>query len=363
MRISEVRTPPLAVLASLLLGTACGGPAQTSLVASGTTEVVETDVAALVPARVIQLRVNEGDMVRAGDTLALLSQSTLASDIDIRRARVAASAAALRDLEAGARPEEIARVEAELRTAESDIERTRRDLERAEAMLQAQAISQAQLDAARTAASTAVSRRDAVSESLKLLQAGTREARIAAARADVTAARASLNAALATSADLVLTAPVDGRVLARYVELGEVLAAGIPALSIGDPQKPWVRVFVAAPALSALRVGQDALAQVQGSTDQLFAGRIIAIDTKAQFTPRIALTEDERADLMFGVKVELANPTATLKPGLPVDVHFDTAGTGFPDALTKGRTIHRLPGADATADAPSARAGGAGSGG
>jgi hypothetical protein len=84
----------------------------------------------------------------------------------------------------------------------------------------------------------------------------------------------------------------------------------------------------------------DALATVQGLGADLFAGRIVSIDANAQFTPRIALTETERADLMFGVKVQLAPGTRLLKPGLPIDVHFDTAGTGFPDSFTKGRTIH-----------------------
>jgi HlyD family secretion protein len=208
-------------------------------------------------------------------------------------------------------------------------------------MLAAQAISQSQLDATRTAASTAASRADAITQSIALLKAGTREERIRAARADVNAARASLAAALAASADLVLTSPISGVVLTRHVEAGEVVAAGVPSLTLGDVHKPWVRVFVAAPALPKLHPGQEVLASLSGAPDQLFSGRIVSIDSRAQFTPRIALTEDERADLMFGVKVELVQEGALVKPGLPIDVHFDTAGTGFPAALTSGKTIHK----------------------
>jgi HlyD family secretion protein len=51
-----------------------------------------------------------------------------------------------------------------------------------------------------------------------------------------------------------------------------------------------------------------------------FSGRVVAINSKAEFTPRVALTEDERADLMFGVKIEFQDSSGALKPGLPVTV-------------------------------------------
>jgi HlyD family secretion protein len=324
-----MQTPSLAraswfLLAAAFLVGACTRPPGNSLMASGTMEVQQTDVASLVPARVLDLKVDEGDTVRAGDTLVLLTQSTLSSDIDMRRARLAAAEEVLRDLEAGARPEEIARARAELRAAESEAERARGDADRAAAMLSAGAISQSQLDAARSAAAAAAGRRDALASSVALLEAGTREARIRSARAEAQAARAALNLALAMTADLVLTAPTSGVVVARYVEKGEVIAAGVPMLSVADMRRPWVRVFVAAPVLPHLRVGMEAGAVVAGVADRTFKGRISAIDSRAQFTPRIALTEDERADLMFGVKVEFSDDSGLLKPGLPVDVHFDT---------------------------------------
>jgi HlyD family secretion protein len=309
---------------------ACGSEPGGTLTASGTIEVQQSDVASLVPARILDLKVEEGDSVRAGDTLVLLTQSTLASDIDMRRARVSAAEEVLRDLEAGARPEEINRARAELSAADAEATRTRADATRAESMFKAGAISQAELDLAKTAASTAAARRDALKSSVELLEAGTREARIRSARAEVQAARAALNAALAANADLVLTAPASGVVLARHVEKGEVIGAGVPTLSIAELNRPWVRVFVAAPALPRLHVGMVAQASVAGVADRVFDGRVVAIDSRAQFTPRIALTKDERADLMFGVKVELADDGGLLKPGLPVDVRFDTTAASPP---------------------------------
>ena len=332
--------------AATLIGMAggCTRERPTTLAASGTIEITQSDIAAMVAARVTHLLFEEGDSVHAGDTLVRLTQSTLASDIEMRRARIASATAMLRDLEAGARPEEIAGLEASLRAANAEVERTGTELERASAMLKAQAISQAQFDAAKTAAATAASKRDVISESIGLAKAGTREARIRAAKAEVDAAVAGLNAALAANADLVLTAPVSGILLSRHVELGEVIAPGTPAATIGDTQRPWTRVFVAAPALPQLSVGEECLASVDGLPEHLFQCRIVSIDPQAQFTPRIALTKEERADLMFGVKVIINQHQGMLKSGLPIDVHFDTTGTGFPRSLTDGKTIHRVNG-------------------
>jgi HlyD family secretion protein len=341
--LSTIRRNALAgALATIL---ACAPESSGTLVASGTIEIVQTDIASLVPARIVSLLRNEGDSVRAGDTLVMLTQSTLVSDIEQRQARVSAAEAVLRDLQAGARPAEIDRAQAELRTAEAELERVSKELTRMTALLQAQAISQAQFDAAKAASDAASSRRDAAAEGVKLLQEGVRENRIATARAEVAAARASVATARALSADLVLTAPVSGVVLARYAEAGEVIAAGVPLMTVGDAAHPWVRVFVAAPALASIAVGDEALAELQGVEDQLFGGRVVSIDATAQFTPRVALTESERADLMFGVKVMLSPGTQVLKSGLPVDLHFDTTRTGFPDNFAMGKTVHAAPSA------------------
>jgi HlyD family secretion protein len=78
--------------------------------------------------------------------------------------------------------------------------------------------------------------------------------------------------------------------------------------------------------------------------DRRFAGRITALNDRAEFTPRVALTEDERADLLFGVKVDLVDSGGMLKAGLPVTVRFypRTGGASGPRAL--GDTALRSPG-------------------
>ena len=77
-----------------------------------------------------------------------------------------------------------------------------------------------------------------------------------------------------------------------------------------------------------LTVGSSAHGTLDGLPGKTFTGRVVAINTKAEFTPRVALTEDERADLKFGVKVEFSDSTGILKPGLPITVSIPKKAPG-----------------------------------
>jgi HlyD family secretion protein len=318
--------PFLAAFAILL--TACSREDGDAIEAVGTVEIREHDVAPMTAARVVRLLVDEGAAVDAGDTVAVLSMATLAADIDQARARVATTQAALREAEAGPRSAEIERAEADLRAAEAEADRAAKDLVRIQALTESGALAEQQLDGARTLATTTANRRDALRETLRLLRQGTRPERIAGARGEVETARAALAAAQATRSDLVLLAPVSGIVLGRHAEAGEVVTPGTPVMTVGESAKPWVRVYVSAGDAARLTVGGPAVAILDDLPDREFPGRIASLATKAEFTPRVALTDRERADLLFAVRVDLEDATGTLKPGLPVTVKFRIADAG-----------------------------------
>ncbi|HJU89917.1 MAG TPA: HlyD family efflux transporter periplasmic adaptor subunit [Gemmatimonadaceae bacterium] len=305
-----------------LLSWACAGDDGSPLEVNGTIEVKQADVAPMTAARVVRVLVDEGDVVRQGDTVVTLEQTTLPSDIEQRRSRVAAAEAALRDLQAGARPAEIERAEAELRAAEAEAVRTARDVERFRPLVASGSVSQQQLDAAIAAARSAAGARDAAREALRLARQGARPQQVQAARAEVAAARAALDAARATASDLLLLAPVDGTVLSRHAEPGEVLGAAQSALTIGETAQPWVRVYVNQRVIPRLNVGDTATVVLDGLPDRPLRGRVSAISPRAEFTPRVALTEEERADLVFGVKVELLDGITLAKAGLPATVRL-----------------------------------------
>lgn len=312
------RTLPVALLVAALA--ACA-PAPRSDVAVGTLEMVEVEAAPLQAARVHSIAVREGDSVRVGDTLARLVVPTLEANTLQAMARVAAARELVRELASGTRPAEVARAEAELRAAEADAERTATDLRRAEALLAQGEVSQARVDAIRAEARVAVSRRDAATQALRLLRDGARAERRAAAEAELRAAEAAVAAWRASATDLVLLAPVDGIVTGRNAEPGEAIVAGQSVVTIAQPGRPWARIYVSQFVLPRLRLGDTLTATLDRDSTRV-AGRVTGIASRAEFTPRVALTEQEREDLLFAVRIDFDDPSGRLKAGLPVTVQL-----------------------------------------
>lgn len=317
-----VRRPLLVLLAlcPLALLSACSrsGPPE----AVGSLEVTAIDLAPMVAARVVRVLVEEGALVRAGDTVAILTQAGLRDQVSEARAGVASAEAQLQELDRGARPEEIAKAEQDLAAATALAGNAAADLARARTLAANNVIARQQLDQAEARSVEATARQGALQQTLRLVREGARTERRTAARADLARARAALGAMEASVGDLVLISPVSGTVLVRAAEPGEVLPAGVAAVSIGDVSRPWVRVYVGQDLLPTLQVGDSVEARLDAFPDSVFHGRIAALATKAEYTPRVALTERERADLLFGVKIQFEAGSAMLKPGVPVTVSF-----------------------------------------
>ncbi|MBL0938590.1 MAG: HlyD family efflux transporter periplasmic adaptor subunit [Gemmatimonadaceae bacterium] len=289
--------------------------------AVGTLEMVEVDVGPLQPARALRVYVQEGDSVAIGDTLAVFTAPSLASTQAQMEARAAAAAQSAQELARGSRPAEIARARADASAAEAEADRTAADVSRLEPLASKGDVSRAQMDAARTAARVAAARRDAARDALRLVEEGARGERRAAAAAEARGAEAAVDAIRATANDLVLLAPVEGVITSRNVEPGEVLNAGQSAVTVGQPARPWARIYVSSTVLPTLHSGDTVYAQLDGDSTR-YAGRIGAIASRAEFTPRVALTEQERADLLFGVRVEFVDPNRRLRAGLPITVYL-----------------------------------------
>ncbi|HSU15923.1 HlyD family secretion protein [Longimicrobium sp.] len=311
-------------IALVLLLAACGRGADADM-ATGTLEMTETDAAPLQPARVVRMNVREGDTVRAGDTLAVLTQTVAVGDVGVREATVQQAQARLNELQAGSRPEDVARAGADLAAAQAEADRAARDVERLRPLAAHGTVSRQQFDAAQTAARVAARRRDAAREVAAAVRSGPRREEVEAARAQVSGAQAALRTSQSTASDLTLTAPVSGVVVGRYAEPGEVIAAGQPVVTLGDAAHPYTRVYVGERVLPRLRVGDPVDARLDGFPERVFRGRITAVNSKAEFTPRVALTERERADLLFGVRVDFLAGQPMLKAGLPITVTFPRA--------------------------------------
>ncbi|MBI3617787.1 MAG: HlyD family efflux transporter periplasmic adaptor subunit [Candidatus Omnitrophica bacterium] len=132
------------------------------------------------------------------------------------------------------------------------------------------------------------------------------------------------HAALAED-DQKIVSPLDGIVLVKVNELGEVVQAGAPVVVIGDPQDMWVRIFVPEGTINRIKMGQSAEIRFDGISEK-FVGHVSFITPQAEFTPRNVQTQEERVTQTFAVKVRLNSPVVYLRPGVAADVYFDTKG-------------------------------------
>ena len=291
---------------------------------AGTIEMDEIDVASLVGGRVLRVAVDEGDSVRAGDTLAVLSRGEVIAELAAQLAQTERARAQARDMTAGSRPSEVLVGRATLAAAQAERRLAQSQFERTEKLAASAAVAQADLDRARATRDAAVARERAASEQLKLQEEGYRRLQVTMAQEGASAANAQLAGARSRAGELVLTAPRAGVVLLRNFEVGELVGPNVPVLTLGDPAQLWMRVYVAAPRITELRIGAAAEVRPIGGR-RTFAGRVVQIATRAEFTPRAALTEEEQANLVFGVKVALDPVNGALRPGLPAQARITPA--------------------------------------
>jgi len=117
-----------------------------------------------------------------------------------------------------------------------------------------------------------------------------------------------------------IRAPLDATVLTRYREPGEQVGPGVKLLTLGDLRTPWAYVYVEQPLLVKLHTGMDVTGYLPELGGRALSGKIIKLSDVAEFTPKNVQTREERTRLVYGVKIEFANPDGLLKPGMPIEV-------------------------------------------
>lgn len=119
-----------------------------------------------------------------------------------------------------------------------------------------------------------------------------------------------------------IVSPIDGIVIEKYAYKGEQAYMGRPLLKIADLSNMTLKVYVSAERLSSLRIGQDVTVFVLRNKETIsYPGRISHISEQAEFTPKSLQTQDERANLVYAVKISIQND-GYLKIGMYADVKF-----------------------------------------
>jgi HlyD family secretion protein len=289
---------------------------------SGNVEVTEVDTGFKISGRIVDLLTDEGKLVQKGGKIAVLESAELESLMAQSRAVLSEALAKLEELKTGSRPQEIAQAAANMKAAEAELVKAKKDYERAERLYTNEAISASQLDAAKSVHDSWVEKVKAAGEQLSLLKEGPRKEVIKAAEDHVQSARAALRVTEERLGDTTLFAPVSGVVLKKNVESGEVVQSGTPVFTIGEIDDPWIKVYIKEDKLALVKLGQRATITVDTYRDKVYEGTVSYISSQAEFTPKTVQTQEERVKLVFGVKVRVKNINQELKPGMPADVNI-----------------------------------------
>ncbi len=362
-----------AAMASVLFVAGCAVRDNGSIEVTGQIEAVSVGAGSRVGGRVAERLVDEGDVVHGGDVMIRLDTEEAQAAVAAAEARLAQAESMLAKLEAGARPEEIRQAEAAAAAAEEqylmakkgfrsqEVEgaaaaagaaRAQRDEARAfytriKGLRDAEATSQQQYDqalhayeaaeaqyrAARQKESLAAegfrleevesakARFDQAAAALDLLRNGARKEDIDAARAARDAAAADLARSKVLLDEMTVKAPRDGVVQSVDVYPGDIVKAG-SIVQVVDPEDLKLMVYVSAAMLGFLQTGQKIAITTDSHGSEPFEATITFIASEGEFTPRNLQTREERAQQVFGVKLEMNSSGGKLRAGMAATAHF-----------------------------------------
>ena len=352
---------------------------------SGNIEMTQVNIGFKSAGQLEEIAVREGDTVRKGQVLARLDRNqllqqkasaeaglaaaraqlaqagtaaewqrrTVSGDIQAREAEVRALEARLHELEAGSRPQEIKEAQAAVSAARTEYERASRDWERAQTLYKDEDISTQQYDQFRARYEAASAALRQAEQRGALVEEGPRKETITAAQAHVARARAALDIGEANRlevrrreqeiaarkaeierlraqialieeqlADTIAESPIDGVVLVKSADEGEIVAPGTTILTLGDLAHPWLRGYINQTDLGRIKLGQNVTVTTDSYPGKTYDGRITFIASEAEFTPKQIQTQEERVKLVYRIKVEVENPHRELKLNMPADAEI-----------------------------------------
>ncbi len=186
--------------------------------------------------------------------------------------------------------------------------------------------AQAEVDAALTQYEIAQAKVAQAQAHLEALKAGATEYQLDMARAQVQEAEANLAVLEVQRGKMTLRAPRAGIILERIADRGEMVAPGAPLLKLADLDRVTLTVYVPETEIGRVKVGQEAQIEVDSYPGRRFAGHVTFIASEAEFTPQNVQTKEQKASLVFGVKIEIPNPEHLLRPGMPADAYIEVGG-------------------------------------
>jgi HlyD family secretion protein len=265
---------------------------------SGFIEATSVVVSAEVAGRLEALYFEEGDIIEAGDTIALIDTTTVSLLLTQAEAKLRASWT----------QENSARLQIEKADLDSSLART--DFLRLKGLVGKGSVNQQQYDQTEN----------------RYLQARlvrkTAGAALSGARADRKRAEAEIAILENQLGDCRPVAPLAGTIVTSYAEVGELLGIGKPLVKIARLDPVTVKIYLPPAMLTQIKLGARAEIDPEDGRTEPIVGKVSWISPEAEFTPKNVQSKEARADLVYAVKITIPNPKQVLKIGMPVMVRI-----------------------------------------
>ena len=314
---------PLAfAISAAFLASACGAKEDLNVVhLNGRLEAPTVDLAPKVAGRVLDVKVREGDRVKAGDLLATLDLGETSLAVERDRRGLESSQARYSDLQAGSRTAEITAAEEEVVDRRAAVDLAKPELDRQLALLAKKVGTPRDVDVARAELDRAEANLKMSEERLRMAREGFRKYQTEQARFDVDRAKTVLRQSETVAKESEIRAPADGVILHRIAEPGLLLGPGQPALTLGFANRLYVRAFIPETQMGRVKQGQTAEVTVDAFPGRRVPARVTEISPDAEFTPKPVETRRERVNLVYATKVDLDGGwSEPLVPGQPAEV-------------------------------------------
>ncbi|MDR3653904.1 MAG: HlyD family efflux transporter periplasmic adaptor subunit [Paludibacter sp.] len=272
--------------------------------ASGTFEATEVIVSAQGTGQILSFNVQEGQTLAENELVGAIDSTQLY----LRKQQIIFSKKAL----LSSRPD----IKKQIAILQQQIATAKTEQKRFENLVKANAANQKQLDDINAQIAVLEKQLDAQKTTLETGNQGINEN----------------SESLALQAEQVedqlnkckIVSPITGTVLVKYAEMGEVAAPGKALFKIADINNMILRAYVTADQLTQIKIGQKVKVTSDFGKDKSreYAGTIAWVSDKAEFTPKTIQTRDERANLVYAVKIDVKND-GLLKIGMYGDVHFN----------------------------------------
>ena len=285
-----------------LMMTACGG-SEKDYDATGTFEAIETTVFAEQSGALLSFDVNEGDMIEAARQVGLID--TTQTWLKIQQL------GATKEVYQSQKPD----MERQIAATRQQLAKARQDEQRYRELVADGAVPSKMFDDASNQVKVLQRQLDA---QISSLSTNTRalDKQTAAADVQIDQLRDMLR-------KCHVVTPTKGTVLEKYVERGEFVGVGKPLFKIADTQDMYMRAYVTSAQLQDIKLGQKVkvFADYGDNQRKEYAGTVSWISSRSEFTPKTILTDDERADLVYAVKIAIKND-GCVKIGMYGEVKF-----------------------------------------